>query len=77
MARLGGRTKEQLREQCSRAGKAAHASGNAHEWNLETGREAGRKGGLASAAKKREQREAEARRERALAVTALAARRTP
>jgi general stress protein YciG len=33
------------REVASMGGKAAHASGNAHEWNSETAREAGKKGG--------------------------------
>jgi uncharacterized protein len=36
---------ERQREIASMGGKAAHASGNAHEWNSETAREAGKKGG--------------------------------
>ena len=32
----------------SQGGKAAHASGHAHEWTSEEAREAGRKGGLNS-----------------------------
>lgn len=39
---------EKQREIASRGGKAAHASGNAHEFDSEEAREAGRKGGLAS-----------------------------
>ena len=40
--------KETLQKICSKAGKAAHAKGNAYEWNVEQAREAGRKGGLVS-----------------------------
>lgn len=36
------------REIASEGGKAAHLSGNAHEFNSEEAREAGRKGGQAS-----------------------------
>lgn len=36
----------------SKGGKAAHAKGSAHEFSTEEARAAGRKGGLASAAKK-------------------------
>lgn len=39
---------EKQREIASKGGKAAHASGNAHEWDSEEAREAGRKGGQAS-----------------------------
>ncbi len=38
---------ERQREIASRGGKAAHASGNAHQFNATEAREAGRKGGLA------------------------------
>jgi len=38
---------EKKREIASKGGKAAHASGNAHEFNSEEAREAGRKGGQA------------------------------
>ena len=38
---------EQQRQIASRGGKAAHASGNAHQFNATEAREAGRKGGLA------------------------------
>jgi general stress protein YciG len=36
------------REIASEGGKAAHESGNAHEWTSDEAREAGRKGGKAS-----------------------------
>ena len=36
------------REIASRGGKASHEQGTGHEWNTETAREAGRKGGQAS-----------------------------
>jgi uncharacterized protein len=36
------------REIASKGGKAAHASGNAHEWTSDEARKAGRKGGQAS-----------------------------
>lgn len=38
---------ERQRQIASRGGKAAHASGNAHQFNADEAREAGRKGGLA------------------------------
>ena len=38
---------ERQRQIASQGGKAAHASGNAHEFNTAEAREAGRKGGLA------------------------------
>lgn len=36
------------KEIASKGGKASHALGTGHEWNSETAREAGRKGGQAS-----------------------------
>jgi len=39
---------DRQREIASEGGKAAHQSGNAHEFNSEEAREAGRKGGQAS-----------------------------
>ena len=39
---------EQQREIASEGGKAAHRSGNAHEFSSQEAREAGRKGGQAS-----------------------------
>ena len=39
---------ERQREIASEGGKAAHQSGNAHEFTSEEAREAGRKGGQAS-----------------------------
>ena len=38
---------DRQRQIASRGGKAAHASGNAHQFNATEAREAGRKGGLA------------------------------
>ena len=40
--------KEKQREIASKGGKAAHESGNANEFDSESGREAGRKGGQQS-----------------------------
>lgn len=37
----------------SEGGRAAHATGKAHEWDANAAREAGRKGGRASAESKR------------------------
>jgi len=51
------------REICSRGGKLAHLKGRAHEWNSETARKAGRKGG---AAKRRERLEDDVSRNAAL-----------
>jgi uncharacterized protein len=44
------------REIASKGGKAAHQKGTAHEWTSEEARDAGRKGGLASHRRRREQR---------------------
>ena len=46
------------REIASKGGKAAHQKGTAHEWTSEEARDAGRKGGLASHRRRREQRDA-------------------
>jgi uncharacterized protein len=45
------------REIASKGGKAAHQKGTAHEWTSEEARDAGRKGGLASHRRRREQRD--------------------
>lgn len=42
---FAGMTPEKRREIASKGGKAAHESGNANEFDSESGREAGRKGG--------------------------------
>lgn len=41
----------------SQGGQAAHAAGTAHEWTTDEAREAGRRGGLASAAAKARRKE--------------------
>jgi general stress protein YciG len=46
------------REIASKGGKAAHQKGTAHEWTSEEARDAGRKGGLASHRRRREQKDA-------------------
>jgi general stress protein YciG len=46
------------REIASKGGKAAHQKGTAHEWTSEEARDAGRKGGLASHRRRREQMQA-------------------
>ena len=43
------------REIASKGGKAAHQKGTAHEWTSEEAREAGRKGGMASHARRKQQ----------------------
>lgn len=45
---FAGMNPEKQREIASKGGKAAHESGNAHEFDSEEAREAGRKGGQAS-----------------------------
>jgi general stress protein YciG len=45
--------RDKQREIASKGGKAAHAKGTAHEWSREQAREAGRRGGLASARRKK------------------------
>jgi uncharacterized protein len=47
---------EKKREIASKGGKAAHASGNAHEFTSEEAREAGRKGGQAKGSRSNSQR---------------------
>jgi general stress protein YciG len=47
------------REIASKGGKAAHQKGTAHEWTSEEARDAGRKGGLASHRRRREQKDSE------------------
>ena len=47
-------TPERRREISSRGGRAAHAVGKAHRFTVEEAREAGRKGGLASARRRAE-----------------------
>jgi uncharacterized protein len=42
---FAGMDDDRQREIASQGGRAAHASGNAHEFNSEEAREAGRKGG--------------------------------
>lgn len=44
--------KEKVREMASRGGKAAHAAGTAHQFTSDEARAAGRKGGLASHARR-------------------------
>ena len=43
------------KEIASKGGKAAHQKGTAHEWTSEEAREAGRKGGMASHRRRKEQ----------------------
>ena len=42
---FAGMSEEERRRAASKGGKAAHESGNANEFDSESGREAGRKGG--------------------------------
>lgn len=44
-------SKDKQREIASKGGKAAHKKGSAYEWTSDEAREAGRKGGLATAAR--------------------------
>lgn len=44
---FAGMSEEKRREIASKGGKAAHESGNANEFDSESGREAGKKGGQA------------------------------
>lgn len=47
--------REAQRVIASKGGRAAHAKGTAHEWTCDEAREAGRRGGLASAKRKEPQ----------------------
>jgi general stress protein YciG len=49
-------SRERVSEIASKGGKAAHVKGTAHEFTREEAREAGRKGGWATANKKRQQK---------------------
>jgi hypothetical protein len=51
------------REIASKGGKAAHQKGTAHEWTSEEARDAGRKGGIASHQRRREQNQSPDRNE--------------
>lgn len=51
------------REIASKGGKAAHDKGTAHEWTSEEAREAGRKGGISGAAKRKAETEERAQRQ--------------
>jgi general stress protein YciG len=51
------------KEIASKGGKAAHQKGTAHEWTSEEARDAGRKGGLASHRRRREQKDGSDTRE--------------
>jgi general stress protein YciG len=46
-------SEDKQREIASKGGKAAHASGRAHEWSSAEARDAGRKGGLVRARRHR------------------------
>lgn len=51
--------REKQRKIASSGGRAAHKLGVAHEWTSEEARKAGRKGGVAAHAKRRERQEQE------------------
>ena len=51
---FAGMDAEQQRRIASAGGRAAHASGHAHEFTSEEAREAGRKGGMASHRRRRQ-----------------------
>ena len=55
--------RDKQKEIASKGGKAAHQKGTAHEWTSEEARDAGRKGGLASHRRRREQRDSGAAQE--------------
>jgi uncharacterized protein len=53
---FASQTLEERRRIAQKGGRAAHAQGRAHEWNTDTAREAGKKGGAAMAAKREHDR---------------------
>lgn len=55
---FGSMDQAKQREIASLGGKAAHKAGTAHEWNSEEAREAGRKGGVESHRRRRENKTA-------------------
>ena len=55
---FGSLSKARQRVIAQQGGRAAHEAGTGHEWTTQTAREAGRKGGLASA-KARAQKKAQ------------------
>ena len=52
--------RKRVSEIASKGGKAAHVAGTAHEFNRDEAREAGRKGGYATHARRKTKREASA-----------------
>jgi general stress protein YciG len=56
---FAGMDGEAQRRLASLGGKAAHAKGTAHEWNSETAKAAGRRGGLMTQARRKARRQAE------------------
>ena len=50
---FAGMDKARQREIARQGGRAAHAKGTAHVWTREEAREAGRKGGMAGAGKRK------------------------
>jgi hypothetical protein len=53
--------RDKQREIASKGGRAAHQKRTAHEWTSEEARAAGRKGGVASHQRKRQQQEQQER----------------
>ena len=51
--RFGSMDRVRQKEIASLGGKAAHAKGTAHTWTSEDAKEAGRRGGITSAARRR------------------------
>lgn len=49
--------RDKQRSIASKGGRAAHLKGTAHEWTSDEAREAGRKGGIASAESQRRKRQ--------------------
>jgi uncharacterized protein len=53
---FAGMSDERRREIASKGGRAAHQRGTAYEWDSESAAQAGRKGGKASAARRKNSR---------------------
>ena len=65
------------REIASKGGKAAHQKGTAHEWTSEEARDAGRKGGIASHQRRREQQDVSSDDERGSVLDRMVGGPTP
>jgi general stress protein YciG len=56
---FGSMRKDKQREIASKGGRAAQRKGTAHKWTSDAAKEAGRKGGVVAAQRRKERKDAE------------------